>query len=450
MLFHSPGFFVFLAVVLALFYAVPFRAGKIILLLASYGFYMAWNPRFIVLLLMLTAVDYWAARWMTTLPDARRRIALTISVAANLGFLGFFKYYGFLARQTGHLPLLEIVLPLGISFHTFQSISYVVDVYRGQQQAIRSLPDYALYISFFPQLVAGPIVRAREFFGDLSNWTGPTWRMIQDGTLLFLIGLTKKLVFADPFGTAADAYFGDARSHPGMLTAWTAAFAFAMQIFFDFSGYTDMAIGLAKLFGFHFPENFARPYLAGSVTEFWRRWHMSLSRWLRDYLYIPLGGNRQGRVRTFRNLMITMLLGGLWHGASWNFVLWGGWHGVLLSIERSLKGRVRVPYLMGMIATFSLVLIGWIPFRAPNLGDTGYVLTQMLAGAWGTSLLTPGLLALTAGALLGALVEERWTICRRFPDSPLWVRVGTLFVIFACLEFFGETGARRAFLYFQF
>ena len=442
MLFHSAQFFAFLLVVLASFYAVPFRAGKLILLAASYAFYMAWNPRFVWLLLTLTVIDYWAARLMN-------KLMLTVSITANLAFLGFFKYYNFVAIETGHLPLLAIVLPLGISFHTFQSISYVVDVYRGEQAAIRYFPDYALFISFFPQLVAGPIVRAREFFADLDHWTSPAWRMLQEGTLLFLIGLTKKLVFADPFGMVSDSYFGNVRSNPGSLAAWTGAFAFAMQIFFDFSGYTDMAIGLAKLFGFHFPENFARPYLSASVTEFWRRWHMSLSRWLRDYLYIPLGGNRHGQAKTLRNLMLTMLLGGLWHGANWNFVLWGGWHGMLLSGERLAQGRVRCPYLLRWVATFAVVIMGWVLFRARNLSDAAYVFGQMFQPAAGACLLTPGLIALTMVALAGAVAEERWAMCARFPDASWGTRVGVLFVLFLALEYC-SAGVERSFLYFQF
>src|SRR5260370_11323026 len=226
---------------------------------------------------------------------------------------------------------LDIVLPLGISFHTFQSMSYVVDVYRGEQTAVRNPIDYALFICFFPQLVAGPIVRARTFFYDLLNWRPPSPQDISSGLLLLTLGLSKKMAFADQFAKVANSYFKDVAGNAGMLTAWSGVIAFGLQIYFDFSGYTDMAIGMAKLFGFHFPINFRRPYLAASVTDFWHRWHISLSTWLRDYLYIPLGGNRHGRLMAYRNLMITMLLGWLWHGASWNFVLWGGYHGSLLS-----------------------------------------------------------------------------------------------------------------------
>src|SRR5215469_16947087 len=302
MLFNTARFLVFLGVVLALYYALPRRFRKYLLLAASYFFYASWNPKFISLLLTLTAIDFTAGIWLERAEAPRRRRAILIgSLAANLGFLGFFKYYNFLATNlataSGKAPhsfWLDIVLPLGISFHTFQSISYVVDVYRRRQKAIRSPIDYALFISFFPQLVAGPIVRARDFFADLYHWSAPSGDEVSRGIFLLTLGLTKKMAFADRFAAVANAYFGDISAHPGRLTAWSGAFAFAMQIYFDFSGYTDMAIGMAKLLGFHFPVNFRRPYLASSITEFWRRWHISLSTWLRDYLYIPLGGNRHG------------------------------------------------------------------------------------------------------------------------------------------------------------
>src|ERR1700733_963026 len=343
MLFNTTRFFVFLAVVLALFYALPQRFRKYLLLAASYFFYASWNPKFIALLLTLTAIDYTAGLWLerTTAP-ARRKAILVMSLAANLGFLGFFKYYNFAASnialalgKPAHSFWLDIVLPLGISFHTFQSISYVVDVYRGQQQAVQNPIDYALFICFFPQLVAGPIVRARDFFRDLYHWRAPTADEVSRGLFLIALGLTKKMAFADQFAAVANAYFGNLAANPGRLTAWCGVLPFGITIYFDFSGYTDMAIGMAKLLGFHFPVNFRRPYLARSITDFWHRWHISLSTWLRDYLYIPLGGNRHGRWMTYRNLMLTMLLGGLWHGASWNFVIWGGYQGALLSLEKA-------------------------------------------------------------------------------------------------------------------
>ena len=350
MLFNTAPFFLFLAVVLALFYASPRALRKYILLVASYFFYGCWNYKFIPLLLTLTAIDYTAGRWLEKVPPGpRRKMVLILSLCANLGFLGFFKFYNFLGSNLAWVMdkpadafFLNIVLPLGISFHTFQSMSYVIDVYRGQQQVVRNPIDYALFICFFPQLVAGPIVRARTFFHDFFNWQPPSAEDVSRGVLLLALGLTKKMAFADQFAKVANDYFKNVSGNPGMLTAWSGVVAFGMQIYFDFSGYTDMAIGMAKLLGFHFPVNFRRPYLASSITDFWRRWHISLSTWLRDYLYIPLGGNRHGRWMTYRNLMITMLLGGLWHGASWNFVIWGGYHGALLSVERVFRGDRQI------------------------------------------------------------------------------------------------------------
>src|SRR6202035_919522 len=287
-----------------------------------------------------------------------------------------------------------------------------------EQKPIVNPIDYALFISFFPQLVAGPIVRAREFFGDLYQWRAPDSEEVLRGLLLVILGLAKKMVMADQFAQVANNYFKDVAGHPGLLTAWSGVVAFGIQIYFDFSGYTDMAIGMALLLGFHFPINFRRPYLASSITDFWHRWHMSLSRWLRDYLYIPLGGNRHGRLMTYRNLMLTMLLGGLWHGASWNFVIWGGYHGALLSIERMMGRREfekKPPlwlYPLRALITFGLVCIGWIFFRAATFADSRYVITQLMHGGKQVQALIPKwMMYMTCFSLLIAIVEEKfeWT-----------------------------------------
>lgn len=462
MLFHTPQFFAFFLMVLVLFYALPRPARRWILLAASYFFYMCWNTKFVLLIIVLTAIDYTAAMWMRRLPAGRKRkAALVMSLAANLSFLGFFKYYNFLAGNLAWVlarPFdafaLHIILPMGISFHTFQSMSYVIDVYRGEQEVITDLVDYALYIAFFPQLVAGPIVRARHFFADLYHWRAPDAREILRGTLLVVFGLLKKLAIADQFARIADDFFGNPAAHPGYLAAWSGVIAFAIQIFFDFSGYTDMAIGLAQLLGFHFPENFRRPYLARSITEFWRRWHISLSTWLRDYLYIPLGGNRHGRWQTYRNLMLTMLLGGLWHGASWNFVIWGGYHGALLSVERvaGIRERQRWSIVdpLRVALTFALASISWVFFRAATLHDSLYILGRLVGGPHGHILCRHWQLWFVLAALLLAVLEERYGWFERLPEAPAWVYASAIALCLFCLELIGFTGRAVPFVYFQF
>jgi len=461
MLFNSAPFFLFLIVTLTLFYVSPRSWRRVILLVASYFFYASWNWRFIPLLLSLTVIDYFCALWIVRTEAAKRKLAMIISVGANLGFLGFFKYYNFLAANVALFAdkpenafFLKIVLPLGISFHTFQSISYVVDVYRGEQEPIHNFLDYAVFIAFFPQLVAGPIVRAREFFVDLFHWQPPSLNDIQSGVFVVFIGLAKKMALADQFSLVADSYFNNVAAMPGAVPAWTATIAFAMQIFFDFSGYTDMAIGTAKLFGFHFPLNFARPYLATSITDFWHRWHMSLSRWLRDYLYIPLGGNRHGEFNTYRNLMLTMLLGGLWHGASWNFMIWGGIHGFLLSVERMRRGRIHQVAAwqnpLRVLLTFALVCLAWVFFRAKTFGDSFYVLHQMFTNFHGSSLLLHRHYAMIAVTLVIALLEERWQVIEEVIEGPRWLQATAFAGIALTIELFGVIDQTIPFVYFQF
>jgi alginate O-acetyltransferase complex protein AlgI len=452
MLFNTPQFFLFLLVTLGLFYAAPRSWRKPLLLAASYWFYMCWNWRFAPLLLTLTAIDYTAARCIEAAAGApRRKLLLIVSSTANLGFLGFFKYYNFLAGNAAALLgrpesafALSIVLPLGISFHTFQSISYVVDVYRRQQAAIRNVLDYALYIAFFPQLVAGPIVRARLFFKDLYGWHAPSGEELNRGALLVLFGLTKKMALADPFALIADRYFGSLAAYPGVLTAWSGVLAFAVQIYFDFSGYTDMAIGMALLMGFHFPVNFRRPYLAAGIADFWRRWHMSLSSWLRDYLYIALGGNREGRLRTYVNLMATMLLGGLWHGANWKFVVWGGYHGALLGAERA-AGR-RIP----RVITFVLVAIGWVFFRAASLRDSVTVIGRMFGGPRGALLWERWQIDLILATLALAIMEEKLQWFEWLVKGPAWLYGTAMALLLLSIELIGVTEVARPFVYFQF
>jgi D-alanyl-lipoteichoic acid acyltransferase DltB (MBOAT superfamily) len=465
MLFSTLRFFEFLAVVLALFYASPRPFRKYILLAASYFFYMSWNPKFILLLLTLTAIDYTAALFITRSQGHRRKLFLIIGLAGNLGFLGFFKYYNFLAdnialllQRPPHSFALAIILPLGISFHTFQSMSYIIDVYRGEQEPIRNPIDYALFIAFFPQLVAGPIVRAREFFVDLFKWRNPVGEEVLRGAMLIAVGLAKKLAFADQFALIADQYFTNPALHPGFVSAWKGVGAFSLQIFFDFSGYSDMAIGMALLLGFHFPQNFRRPYLAFSITDFWHRWHMTLSRWLRDYLYIPLGGNRHGTLNTYRNLMLTMLLGGLWHGASWNFVAWGGYHGALLSIERMLGRKMfeqRPPgwlYPFRAVLTTALVTVGWVFFRASDFTQSRYIIGQMFSFTHSFPVfdLPHWLLWLAVFSLLVALAEERWDLFDRLSKGPAITYIAAMILAMLMVELFGVIDRQIPFVYFQF
>jgi alginate O-acetyltransferase complex protein AlgI len=465
MLFSTYQFFFFLAAVLVLFYTAPRPLRRFILLGASYYFYMSWNMKFVLLLLTLTAIDYTAGFWISrTAPGAKKKLLLIASLSANLGFLGFFKYYNFLA---GNLALvlgrpmnsfwLDIILPLGISFHTFQSMSYVVDVYRDEQKAITDPIDYALFIAFFPQLVAGPIVRAREFFGDFYHWRPPTSEEVLRGIMLVTLGLTKKMALADQFARISDAYFKNVTAQPGMLAAWSGALAFGIQVFFDFSGYSDMAIGMAQLLGFHFPENFRRPYLAASVSEYWRRWHLTLSRWLRDYLYIPLGGSRHGTLKTYRNLMFTMMLCGLWHGANWNFILWGTHQGVLLSIERALSKRFTLSqraatllYPLRLLLTMALILTGYAVFRAQSLTDSGYVLRQMFTGAPGALVGHAWHWVVAAATFVIAWYEEKHGWFEKLHTAPVWAYASTIAALLVFLELIAVSDMQIPFVYFQF
>ncbi len=359
------------------------------LLAASYLFYGAWDWRFLSLIALSTGLDYTVGLLLGGCRGPRfRRALLAVSVVGNLGMLGVFKYYNFFAESAAGLaavlgvPLspavLDVVLPVGISFYTFQTLSYSIDVYRGTQAPARNPLDVALFVAFFPQLVAGPIVRSRDFLPQLQQHRH--WRDVdvQGCVLLFLVGFFKKICVSDHLAQTVDTYFADPQAFSA-VSAWMAVLAYAVQIYCDFSGYSDMAIACAGLLGYRLCVNFAHPYFAGSITEFWRRWHISLSTWLRDYLYIPLGGSRAGASRTVRNLMLTMALGGLWHGASWNFVIWGLLHGAALvahKVYRQVLGDGRLAVVLqplGPAVTFYWVCVAWIFFRATDLATAGTV-----------------------------------------------------------------------------
>jgi len=463
LLFSTIPFFVFLATVLLLFWISPPAWRKWLLLPASYFFYMCWNPKFVLLLLALTAIDFAAALWMSRVQPERRKFVLSISLVANLGFLGFFKYYNFLAANVAAAMgkpadsfFFEIVLPLGISFHTFQSMSYVIDVYRGQQAPIRNVSDYALFISFFPQLVAGPIVRAREYFRDLYGWRPPSRVEVHRGVLLIFFGLTKKVALADQCALIADGYFGSIAAHPGLLPAWSAAAAFAAQVYFDFSGYSDMAIGMALLLGFRFPENFRRPFLSDCITTYWQRWHMTLSRWLRDYLYFPLGGRSRHSARAYTALMITMLLAGLWHGAAWHFVLWGGALGLVICIERAfgvrpLRWRAQpLLYTLRIPIAFAIFVAATVLFRAPDMKTAGIVYGQMFGHTLGPQLLNLWQTGLALCALALAVLEEWLGWFEHLAAGSRWAYIGAVALMLLTLEFFSVTEVSLPFVYFQF
>ena len=384
MVFSSYVFvFVFLPAVLVAYYLAPRKLKHLLLTLFSYGFYGWANPAFVFLMLFSTAVDYRCGMvaGRRDAGDAGRRAALVTSIVTNLGVLGFFKYanfgidnYNALVTALGgdHLQwetFFRITLPLGISFYTFQSMSYTIDVYRRHAEPVRNFVDFACYVALFPQLVAGPIVRFREIADQLAE-RGHSVAKFARGVSFFAFGMAKKILIANPCGKIADVCF-DAGSLT-VVDAWYGIVAYSFQIYFDFSAYSDLAIGLGLMLGFAFPKNFDSPYRSQSITEFWRRWHLSLSSFLRDYLYIPLGGNRKGERRTYVNLMTVMLLGGLWHGALWNFVIWGGIHGVMLAAERRFERDSfyrRLPAPAKMVLTFLIVTIAWVFFRAPTLGE---------------------------------------------------------------------------------
>jgi alginate O-acetyltransferase complex protein AlgI len=379
--FPSYEFAFFFPIVLALSWALmphP-RVWKPFILASSYVFYAAASPRYALLLGGVTLANQFGAVMVArTEAENRRRLIMAATVAVDLGVLGLFKYYGFFAGEIGSfldslglgmpLPLLTLALPIGLSFITFQAISYVVDVKRGLLTPASTI-DFALYLSFFPHVVAGPIVRAREFIPQLASPRNPRDVVVGAGVVLIAIGLIKKVALADYLAReVVDPVFGVPEAYAAPDVA-LAAYAYAAQIYCDFSGYTDIAIGVALLMGFVFPQNFNCPYRALSFRDFWRRWHMTLSRFLRDFLYIPLGGNRHGKLQTYRNLMITMVLGGLWHGAAWGFVLWGTLHGTALVVEHALRDRGvrRPPAWLAWLIVFNVVVFGWILFRAESL-----------------------------------------------------------------------------------
>lgn len=378
MIFSTSIFiFGFLPLFLTIYFLSPWRARSFVILAASYAFYGWWRVEYLLLIFAISMVSYIMAgatyRWTN---QRFRKAALVAGLAFDLGALGYFKYANFFAdnvdgilRFAGSdgLSLPEVLLPIGISFHTFQSISYLVDVYRKDTKPARNVIDFLAFGAMFPQLIAGPVLRYKDVADQFVS-RDISFEKFTAGTYRFVTGLAMKVLVADSIAPLADRMF--ALPEPSFLESWLGAIAYTFQLFFDFAGYSAMAIGMALMMGFRFMENFNAPYIARSITEFWKRWHISLSTWLRDYLYIPLGGNKHGARRTYINLILTMLLGGLWHGANFTFLVWGAWHGVIMAIERALGSKDRDtvwPKAIALPFTFLLVVLGWVVFRATDL-----------------------------------------------------------------------------------
>jgi alginate O-acetyltransferase complex protein AlgI len=460
MLFNSVPYLLFLPFVVVVYHRLTLRQQQVFILLASYGFYWVWSIKYSLLLFITTVVDYSVALWLDRETDARkRRYIVTISMAANLTLLAVFKYADFLSASALEVfgfrpwPVLNLTLPLGISFYTFMSMAYVIDVYRREIPARKSLLQMALFVSYFPHLVAGPILRASSLLPQLEVRQPLDWTNIRRGVALILWGMLLKVYVAD----SAARFVSEAYAAPGAASGaglLLATYAFAVQIYCDFSGYSDIAIGSALLLGVRLPENFQRPYLALTMRDFWRRWHISLSTWLRDYLYVPLGGNRKGELRTYVNLFLTMLLGGLWHGAGWNWVIWGALHGTVLAVERafgieSMKSKNRVLGILRWAVTFHLVCLSWVFFRSPTFAGAWEIVTRIATQAPGEwygglrPLVVLGLvLALDYSGLRDkwlAFAETRGTLVR-------WVAI-PLVALFA-ITFKGASNPE--FIYFQF
>jgi len=465
MLFNSLDFLIFFVVVAVVFRVLrasgAWRPAKLFLLASSYFFYMSWNPPFVLLILLTTAVDFVAGQRIHDTPGrGAKRVWLLLSLGTNLGILAYFKYARFLFENVawlggyaGPVPaIFDVILPLGISFHTFQSISYTIDMYRGGGKPSRDLLDFALFVCFFPQMAAGPIVRSWDFLPQAAAPVPRDERYHERALMLIMLGLFKKVVCADTLGEYVDQVYADMGRFGGaniVLAAW----AYTFQIYFDFSGYSDMAIGLAGLLGFSLPDNFRLPYCAENPREFWQRWHIALSTWLRDYVYISLGGNRQGEARARWNVFLTMTIGGLWHGAAWHYVLWGAYHGLLLVLHRAVAAR-RPPSpsplarLGRQFTTFNLVAIGLVFFRAPSnshiadffgrLGEGGFVVNGpcLRAVLW------------VAGALAVHHFLDRCKVGHLFLARPPIVQA-TAYAVLAVLVFLFSPTSER-FIYFQF
>ena len=475
MYFNSFTFLIFLAIVLPVYYALSHRWQNRLLLAASYVFYGTWDWRFLFLLVGSTVVDFFVAGRLERTSDVRvRRWLLGISLTVNLGFLFVFKYFNFFVdsfcMMTSHLGLgellwaMRVVVPVGISFYTFQTLAYTIDVYWRKVQPTRNFVDFALYVSYFPQLVAGPIERAGRLLPQICQKRVVRPEQLAAAMQLILMGYVKKIAIAD----AVAPYVNDIFAEPAAcstLKLLVGLYLFAVQIYGDFSGYSDIARGVSRLFGIELMVNFRQPYLSASITEFWRRWHISLSSWLREYLYIPLGGNRSGQLKTYRNLMIVMLLGGLWHGASWTFVIWGGLHGLYLAIERFMHGhsskraeaeRDLTPgqwagFVLRVLFTFHLVCLAWLFFRADSFGNAFTYLSGLLHGGLACERALLAVALFYVGLML--LIDlPCWVDDREVPfvqGTRWYIRGIAQAAALILITFVGASGASE-FIYFQF
>lgn len=477
MLFNSMAYAIFLPIVFVLYWIVPHRFRWPLLLIASYYFYMSWNPKYVILIFLTTIVSYFAALIVEKTDNVEtKRLVLGIALLICLGILFVFKYYNFcfesLARVLAlisipfHPTTLKLILPVGISFYTFQTLSYVIDVYKGDVKAEKNFSAYATFVSFFPQLVAGPIERTKNLLPQIRAEHTFDYDQAILGAKLMVIGYYKKLVIADVVGKYVDLVYSDVHSYSGFDLALI-IFFFTMQIYCDFSGYSDIAIGTAKLLGINLMTNFRSPYFSASVKEFWSRWHISLSTWFRDYVYIPLGGNRCCIIRHYFNLMVTFLLSGLWHGASWNYVFWGAIHGVAQVIENVCQAFIKprkdkkLGHCISVFAVFLFCNIAWVFFRADSVSEGFYVISHAFSGLTNVSQYFRSELNLDAGSLmlvLGTIAilavfdyfnynDKAIMMIQKWKKPLQWI----LYVFIGLLiVFLSEKGVAAEFVYFQF
>ncbi len=473
MLFNSLSFVGFFLVLVGIYYNLPsWKHRKILLLFSSYIFYGAWKPSFLILLWFSTMIDWFAAKWLGKEENqTKRNVYLMMSLVSNLGLLGYFKYgnffldnlysiSSFFGLEYNHI-VYDITLPVGISFYTFQTLSYTLDVYLKRSEPCKSLLDFSLYVTFFPQLVAGPIVRSTDFLPQCEEPKKFEANSFCWGLFMFTLGIFQKVVLADTLlAPSVDKVFGFSKGLLHPLDAWVGVLGFSGQIFFDFSGYSTCAIGLGICFGFFFPNNFLFPYAAIGFSNFWQRWHISLSTWLKDYLYIPLGGNRKTLLRTLINIMIVMLLGGLWHGASWTFVIWGGLHGTYLVIERILgvnrPESGKRPFIIDLIwgiLTYFLVNITWVFFRAQNFSTAIAILKSMFGFVQGGAIILPTYEIIQVLIVSFGLVLAHWILRNTNLESAMskipaaFSVAGWSFMLFIIVL---AQGGGNAFIYFQF